>query len=306
MTYAIETAHLTRRFGRSTAVADLDLCVPYQSVYGFLGPNGAGKSTTIRMLLGLIRPHAGSVQIFGQPLGGDRTATLGQIGALVELPSLYPHLTGRENMDITRLLRGLPRAEVDRALEIVEMRPHADRRVRGYSLGMRQRLALALALLGGPRLLILDEPTNGLDPAGIHEIRTLIQRLPEQHGITVFISSHLLGEIEQVASHVGIIQQGRMLFQGALEDLRQRHTRTALIGAAQPERAAQLLRQAGYAPAARADGMLAVSSDTPIDMAAITRMLVRADLDVTHVSEQGFSLEAQFMQLTSATAGERI
>ena len=202
---AITTFRLTRRFGDLTAVADLDLQVPGGSVYGFLGPNGAGKTTTIRLLLGLIRPNAGEVRLFGQSLRDGRMTLLRRVGALVETPSLYPHLTGRENLEVTRRLLDARQEQINRALAIVKLEQDAHRRVAHYSSGMRQRLGLALALLGEPELLILDEPTNGLDPAGIREMRDLICRLPEEHGVTVFLSSHLLNEVEQVATHIGII-----------------------------------------------------------------------------------------------------
>jgi ABC-type multidrug transport system ATPase subunit len=215
-TSAITTSGLTRRFGMLTAVDDLDLRVPRSSIYGFLGPNGAGKTTTIRLLLGLIRPHAGEVQLFGEPLRQRRMVLLRRVGALVESPSLYPNLTGRENLEVTRRLIGGEKAQIGQALHIVHLEDAADRRVGGYSSGMKQRLSLALALLNTPELLILDEPTNGLDPAGIQEMRDLIVRLPQEYGVTVFLSSHLLAEVEQVATHIGIIRQGRLRFQGTL------------------------------------------------------------------------------------------
>src|SRR5262245_58240224 len=217
--HAIETRRLTRRFGTQLAVDDLNLSAPEAGVYGFLGPNGAGKTTTIRMLLGLIRPDAGEVWLFGAPLAANRQSLMRRVGALVEVPSLYPHLTGRENLEVTRRLLGGPRELIDRALDIVKLTADSHRRVREYSLGMRQRLGLALALLNKPELLILDEPTNGSDPAGIHEMRDLIRRLPAEFGITVFLSSHLLSEVEQIAGHIGIIHQGRLLFQGTLPEL---------------------------------------------------------------------------------------
>src|SRR5262245_29498458 len=216
--HAIETSGLTRRFGSQLAVDDLNLLVPAAGVYGFLGPNGAGKTTAIRMLLGLIRPDAGEVRLFGQSLKANHRALMSRVGALVEAPSLYPHLTGRENLEVTRRLLGSPRNRIDRALETIKLTRDANRRVREYSLGMRQRLGLALALLNQPELLILDEPTNGLDPAGIHEMRDLLCRLPAELGLTVFLSSHLLSEVEQIASHIGIIQARRLLFQGTLTE----------------------------------------------------------------------------------------
>jgi ABC-2 type transport system ATP-binding protein len=215
--YAIETEALTRAFGTRTAVEQLNLLVPAGGIYGFLGPNGAGKTTTIRMLLGLIRPDSGTVRVFGNQF---ERSVLNRVGSLVETPSLYPHLTGRENLEVTRRLIGAAHDNVGRVLAIVRLTRDADRLVREYSLGSKQRLGLALALLNSPELLILDEPTNGLDPAGIHEMRELLRRMPVEHGVTVFLSSHLLSEVEQIAGSVGIIGDGRMLFQGSLAELR--------------------------------------------------------------------------------------
>jgi lantibiotic transport system ATP-binding protein len=211
---AIETRGLTRRFGRRVAVDALDLRVPRGAIYGFVGPNGAGKTTTIKLLLGLLRPTAGGVLIDGEPLTPDRRDLLRGIGVQVESPAPYPHLTGRENLDLTRRLRNLPPASIAEALDFVRLAADADRLVRTYSLGMRQRLALACAWLGHPRLLLLDEPANGLDPIGIRDLRTQLQQLAHDRATTVFLSSHALSEVEQVATCVGIIKDGRLLFQG--------------------------------------------------------------------------------------------
>src|SRR2546426_12381102 len=219
---AIRVEEVWKAYGTTPAVCGLSLSVPPQSVYGFLGPNGAGKSTTIRMMLGLQRPDRGTVTLFGRPLAVERVAVLGRIGSLVESPSLYSHLTGRENLEVHRRLPGLSKRAIDEALETVDLSSVADRLVRNYSSGMKQRLGLAQALLGAPELLLLDEPTNGLDPAGIHEVRTLVRDLPKRRGMTVFLSSHLLAEVEQVATHFAIISQGQLKFEGTPEELRRR------------------------------------------------------------------------------------
>lgn len=259
---AIETRGLTRRFGEVLAVDGLDLTVPRGGVFGFLGPNGAGKTTTIRMLLGLVRPHRGGVELFGQTLDrSSRRALLRRVGALVEMPSLYDHLTGRGNLDLTRRLLGLPRHRLDTVLETVDLVEAADRRVAGYSLGMRQRLGVALALLGEPELLILDEPTNGLDPAGIREMRQLVARLPREHGVTVFLSSHLLAEVEQVADQLAVLQRGRLLFQGPLAELRARQRSRIVVGVDRPDEAAVALRRGGLAGALAVEGGLEVLPD---------------------------------------------
>lgn len=223
----IETSGLTRRYGAKLSVDNLNLRVQQGSIFGFLGPNGAGKTTTIRMLLGLIRPTAGTIHIFNQELSKHRKAILRRTGALVESPSYYGHLSGYENLDVISRLLQVPAKRVDEVLAIVRLTSVAKQAVKGYSLGMKQRLGIAAALLGNPDLLILDEPTNGLDPAGIHEIRALIKEMPAQNGITVVVSSHLLSEIDQMATHVGIIDHGKLVFQDSIEKLRARgHNRS--------------------------------------------------------------------------------
>src|SRR6476646_5976177 len=210
MEWALETDRLTKDFGGKAAVCGVSLRVPERAIYGFLGANGAGKTTTMRLVLGLVRATSGTIDLFGRRLGRD---PMPRVGALIETPSLYPHLTGRENLDITRRLLGLPAAEIDRVLEIVELSAAGRQRVGAYSLGMKQRLAIARALLGHPKLLILDEPTNGLDPEGIVDMRNLIRRLPDADGATLIVSSHHLTEIERVATHVGLIHHGRLVME---------------------------------------------------------------------------------------------
>lgn len=301
--YLIETRGLRRRFGAQVAVDDLNLLVPAAGVYGFLGPNGAGKTTAIRMLLGLIRPDAGEVRLFGQPLHSNHRALMSRVGALVEAPSLYPHLTGRENLEVTRRLLGAPRNLIDAALETVRMTRDADRRVREYSLGMRQRLGLGLALLNKPDLLILDEPTNGLDPAGIHEMRDLIKRLPHEFGVTVFLSSHLLSEVEQIAGHIGIIHESKLLFQGTLAELQKKQQTELTVGVTKPDEAIDCLVGAGWT-AQRRNGLLSVSAAAPEDAVKVNRLLVDHRFDVFHLALSQQSLEDIFLALTSSqTAG---
>src|SRR5947207_2291782 len=230
-----------KTFGSNTAVRGLSLSVSPQSVYGFLGPNGAGKSTTIRMVLGLQRPNRGTISLFGRPLAAERIALLRRIGSLVESPSLYLHLTGRENLEVHRRLLGVSKHFIDEALETVDLISVAGRLMRNYSSGMKQRLGLAQALLGNPDLLLLDEPTNGLDPAGIHEVRTLVRDLPKRRGVTVFLSSHLLAEVEQVATHLAIISQGQVKFEGTRADLQKRSKQIIVVQVDKPERAQVLL-----------------------------------------------------------------
>lgn len=217
----VETTNLTKRYGTSTVVNQVSLSVPEGSVYGFIGPNGAGKSTTMKMLLGLTAPTNGSFIIDGKHFPDDRIAILKEIGSFIESPSFYANLTGRENLDIIRRILGLPKSSVEDALELVGLAEFGDRLAKKYSLGMKQRLGLAGALLGRPPILILDEPTNGLDPSGIHEIRNLVKSLPSLYDCTILISSHMLSEIELIADDIGILNHGRLLFEGSLNDLRQ-------------------------------------------------------------------------------------
>lgn len=296
--YLIETRGLTRRFGKLVAVNDLSLRAPEACVYGFLGPNGAGKTTAIRMLLGLCRPNAGEVHLFGSPLAANQKSLMRRVGALVESPSLYPHLTGRENLEVTRRVLGAARKLIDRALESTKLIQDAHRRVREYSHGMRQRLGLAMALLNKPELLILDEPTNGLDPAGIHEMRDLIRRLPAELGVTVFLSSHLLSEVEQIASHIGIIHKGRLLFQGTLAELQAEQQTQLTLGVNQPDQAVHCLTVSGWKVQRRADGFLTVSAATSDEAVRINNLLIGERIEVFHLSLTQASLEDIFLTLT--------
>ena len=222
MNAVVETRGLCKQYGPALRVNHLDLTVPEGAVYGFLGPNGAGKSTTLKLLLGLARPTAGEIAVFGRPMGPrTRMETLSQVGSLIESASYYGHLTGAENLHIVQTLRGAPERDIGEVLRIVRLDGQKGKRTAHYSLGMKQRLGLAAALLGFPRLLILDEPTNGLDPSGIHEIRNLVKSLPSLYDCTVLISSHMLSEIELIADDIGILNHGRLLFEGSMNDLRQ-------------------------------------------------------------------------------------
>ena len=302
MTLSIHTRDLTRLFPGGFGVSGLDLAVPGGAVYGFLGPNGAGKSTTIRLLLGLLQPGRGEFELHGQPLTAGRRGALAQVGALVESPSLYPHLSGRQNLEVTRRLLGTARARVDEALDITGMREAADRRVREYSLGMRQRLAISLALLGQPRLLILDEPANGLDPAGIHDMRRLLRSLASDHGITVFVSSHQLGEVEQVADQVGVLHRGRLRFQGSLADLRARYPATVRLRCDDIAGAATLLSQAGEYVDRSDPTSLSVRLGRRAE-AELNRLLVEAGLAVSHLACEQPALEQLFFDMTTDSEG---
>ena len=220
MNYIITTEQLTKKYKNFISVNNVSLHIRKGSIYGFLGPNGAGKSTTMKMLLGLTIPTKGSFAIDGKRFPNDRIAILKEIGSFIESPSFYANLTGRENLDVIRRILGLPKSSVEDALELVGLSEFGDRLAKKYSLGMKQRLGLAGALLGRPPILILDEPTNGLDPSGIHEIRNLVKSLPDLYYCTILISSHMLSEIELIADDIGILNYGRLLFEGSLDDLR--------------------------------------------------------------------------------------
>lgn len=221
MNYIITTEQLTKKYKSFVAVHNVSLHIRKGSIYGFLGPNGAGKSTTMKMLLGLTAPTKGRFTIDGKQFPNDRLSILKEIGSFIESPSFYANLTGEENLDIIRRILGLPKSSVADALELVGLSEFGGRLAKKYSLGMKQRLGLAGALLGRPPILILDEPTNGLDPSGIHEIRNLIKSLPGLYDCTILISSHMLSEIELMADDIGILNHGRLLFEGSLDELRQ-------------------------------------------------------------------------------------
>ena len=290
---AIATHALTKSYSGTRVVDGIELRVPEGAVYGFLGPNGAGKSTTMKMILGLVRPTAGDVDVLGERVGRrNRLAILSQVGSLIESPSCYQHLTARENLDIVRRLKGLPTSSIDEALETVGLANTGKKLAGQFSLGMKQRLGLAAALLGDPRLVLLDEPTNGLDPEGIHEMRALIRTLPQTHGTTVLVSSHLLAEVEQMADHVGIISQGRMVWQGALERLRARARRQLAFRTTDDARAAVLLG------ATQQDGWLLAPFADDAVVARSSLTLARAGIGIMRIEERSESIEDLFLALT--------
>jgi ABC-2 type transport system ATP-binding protein len=229
-TAVIETQHLHFSFQAGQKILDdLNLQVPTGSIYGFLGPNGAGKTTTLRLLLGLLKKQEGDLTLFGRNFQRNRLDILRRIGSLIEQPSLYLHLTGKENLEIFRLTYQCDKNRINEVLELVRLQQAANKKVKNYSLGMKQRLAIAIALLHDPEVLILDEPTNGLDPNGIIETRELIKQLNREFGKTILVSSHLLSEVEKMATHVGIIHHGKLLFQGSLQQLQQLQSQQSVI-----------------------------------------------------------------------------
>ena len=303
---AITSAGLTKRFGRQLAVDGVDLVVPAGSVYGFLGPNGSGKTTTIRMLLGLIFPTAGSHELFGEPFVDSSRQLLPRVGALVEGPAFHPYLSGRANLlRIDAADRTATRASaarrVDDALARVGLSAAAGKRYRNYSLGMRQRLGIAAALLRPRDLLVLDEPTNGLDPQGTREVRHLITQLGSE-GVTVFVSSHLLSEVEQVCSHVGVMSTGRMVWQGSLDELAAQHQARVRVSTPDAELARDVLARLGLDGATVLDGAgpgaAAVLAGTPVEQ--VTAELVQAGVRVRGLAVERPDLEEVFVELTGA------
>jgi len=297
MSQIVSTHNLSKRYGNDYRVKDVNLSVCEGDIYGFLGPNGAGKSTTLKMILGLTRPTDGKVTVFGKDFEENRNLILSQTGSLIESPSYYGHLTGLENMRVIQRLRDVPDKNVSEALKIVRLENQKDKKVSQYSLGMKQRLGIAMALLSFPKLLILDEPTNGLDPAGIGEIRELIKSLPQRYGITVLISSHLLSEIEQIATSVGIINDGMMMFQGSMDALKNKNRPTIEIKTGHNKLAQELLLTKGLSPLHMEDSLM-FEGLTDEQIAQVNRSLVAADIDVLRIEEHKKNLESIFLDIT--------
>jgi ABC-2 type transport system ATP-binding protein len=295
----IKTSGLSYQYSRDVkAISDINLQVERGSIYGFLGPNGSGKTTTLSLLLGLLKNQEGDIEIFGQHLHANRIAILKKIGSLIETPSLYGNLTAKENLEVYRSVYGVSKVKLDEVLHMVGLADTAKKVVRKFSLGMKQRLAIALALLPNPELLILDEPSNGLDPAGIIELRELIKKLNRTYGMSILISSHLLAEVEKMVSHVGIIFKGKILFQGPLGELQlfQQNRSRVFIKTSDNEKAFKLLYDRH--PQIAGDTVSVAFSDSS-DVASINRILTKHDLDVYLLHPEERDLEQLFIDLTS-------
>jgi len=300
----LEVRGLCKRFGEITAVDELNLTIHPGDVYGFIGPNGAGKTTTIRMILGLIHSNAGEVKIFGYDLKRDYRRALSEIGALVESPAFYPFLSGYRNLRLFGdLSQRVSRERIYQVLELVGLSRRAHHRVRGYSQGMRQRLGIALALLHQPKLLILDEPTNGLDPQGIREVRNLIRRISQEEKITIFLSSHLLGEMEKVCNRVGIIYRGRLIAEGDVDELLGKEQDFVEIQVENTESAQRFLKEkfAGLNPEIKKAGWLEFKKEN-WDLAEINQALVQAGFKVFSIYPHRRTLEDLFVELTGESA----
>lgn len=303
MSVIIQTEGLNFSFQNGMQTLDnVQLSVPKGSIYGFLGPNGAGKTTTLRLLLGLLRNQQGKIELFGQNFQEHRIEILRKLGSLIEQPSLYGHLTAQENLEVYRVIYQCDRSRIKEVLKIVGLEQTGKKKAKQFSLGMKQRLSIAIALLHQPELLVLDEPTNGLDPNGIIEIRELIKKLNKESGTTILVSSHILSEVEKMATHVGIIHKGKLLFQGTMNELQQMKTRNTgmEIDTSDNSRALGLLQQQ-YA-ASLAEGKLVLPIQSKEEAAAVNRLLVQAGLDVYSLHPQHSNLEQLFLDITSSNS----
>jgi len=298
MEYIVQTENLSKSFGKEQAVSNINLKIRKGEIYGFLGPNGAGKTTTIRMLLGLMKPSSGTIKIFQKDVARDRINILAKVGSLVENPSYYPHLTAYENLEALRKILGVPKSRIDEVLEIVRLKDAANKKVKGFSLGMKQRLGIAASLLHNPELLILDEPTNGLDPSGIIEIRNLLKRLPSEYGMTIIISSHLLSEIDQMATQVGIVSKGKMIFQDSIEAMRKSAQPKVFIKVSDAEKGWRSLVAHGI-KAEHKEGLISLDECSDEKVAHIVQILVQEGILVYRVEEEKRSLEDIFLQMTT-------
>jgi ABC-2 type transport system ATP-binding protein len=297
--YCIETNNLTYKFsGGDTVLNDINIQVPTGSIYGFLGPNGAGKTTTLRLILGLLKNQTGSITIFGKEFEANRVEVLQNIGSLIEAPSLYAHLTAKENLAIWQKIYQCPKERIAEVLEIVGLANTGKKRAGKFSLGMKQRLSIAIALLHNPKLLILDEPTNGLDPNGIIEIRELLKKLNADLGTTVVISSHLLAEIEKMVTHVGIIHKGSILFQGTLNDLHLKQSQSSVINFStdNANKTKQIITANGLTPL-QSNGMVTIPITDKQTIAKINAELVNSGVQVYGIATVKNDLESIFMNL---------
>ena len=297
----LQTRQLVYRYGQDTVLDGIDLRVPDGSIYGFLGPNGAGKTTTLRLILGLLARQQGEITLFGERLERNRIGILRRIGSMIESPSFYEHLTARENLRLLQTIHRCPPQRIDEVLALVGLADTGRKRTSQFSLGMKQRLGIAIALLHDPALLILDEPTNGLDPNGIVEIRELLKRINRERGITLLVSSHLLGEIEKLVTHVGVLHRGRLQFQGTIEALKQQQQtmRAVMLRTGDRDATLRVLAAAGVTADAQDDG-IAIPPLPRERVAAINRALVAAGVEVYEIGLERNDLESIFMDLVEA------
>lgn len=298
--FIIETQKLDFGFTKNNLIIrDINLQVQQGSIYGFLGPNGAGKTTTIRLLLGLLTPQHGDIKIFGKSIAANSIEIYSEIGALIESPSLYQHLTGFDNLEITRKIRNIPKTRVAEILHVVKLTGAAKMKVRNYSTGMKQRLGVAIALLSKPKLLILDEPTNGLDPKGMIDMRELLLKLNKDFGTTILVSSHLLSEIEKVATHLAIIHNGSVKYQGTIQELEKLNQSKSyiLIETNNPNKAFSFL-QDEYQIKINDQDMLEIDFQNKKQVDAICKKIISEGLNLYQVQIVNYNLEKTFLEIT--------
>jgi len=298
----IRTTGLNYRYSKAEqTLFDIDLEVEKGSIYGFLGPNGSGKTTTLSLLLGLLNNQQGKIEIFGKDLVHDRVDVLRRIGSLIETPSLYGHLTAKENLEVYRRIYGATTQRIREVLDIVGLADTGKKTTKKFSLGMKQRLAIALALLPNPELLVLDEPANGLDPAGIIELRQLIKQLNKEFGMTILVSSHILSEVEKTVTHLGIIYKGKLLFQGAMSALQAFQQKDARLHIKTSNNTAACELLGKYQPEL-SDETISLSFGDIKEVATINRTLIQNNLDVYLLNPKENDLEQLFINLTTETA----
>ena len=301
MKNAIEVENVKKTFKNHTALHNINMQIPEGSIYGFIGKNGAGKTTTLSIMLGILPLTSGHIRIFGQDTQELGYRATQSIGALIDAKSTYPHLSGWDNLDITRRLLKLEEAEIDRVLDVVDLKTSAQRKVGQYSLGMKQRLGIARALLGKPRILILDEPLNGLDPDGILDMRRLIRQLALEEGMSILVSSHLLSEVQQIATHVGLIHEGQMRAEGRLDDLLSHAGTKVALRTNDLTRSHHLVSTLGYQSTVQEDQLdihLDPGRSQDMEIAAINSTLVGAGIAVFELTQTGPSLEALYQSRT--------
>lgn len=293
----IKVMGVSHRYAKGVAALDhINVSVRRGDIYGFLGPNGSGKTTALSVMLGLLPTQKGRILLFDEELQNNRTQILRRVGSLIEAPSLYGHLTAKENVEVFRVLYRMPPARTGEVLAMAGLADTGSKSVRRFSLGMKQRLAIAIALLPKPEVLVLDEPTNGLDPAGIIEFRELVKTLSQEHGVTILVSSHILSEVEKMATHVGIILRGRIIFEGSMRELHQRTRSKLIVRTSDNQKAAQLLDHCAFD---QAGGTIAVPFVDEFHSGLIVRTLVENQIDVFQLHPVANDLEQTFLELTS-------
>ncbi len=298
MTPIIQTNNLSFYFKDFKALNNLCLDVPQNSIYGFVGPNGAGKSTAIRTILGLYPVEEKKIFVLGKEINKHRIAILENVGAMVETPSLYDHLTAKDNLEITRLIKNVDKKRIDTVLQIVGLDKAANKKVKAYSLGMKQRLGIAIALLSQPQLLILDEPTNGLDPHGIKEVRELLLYLNKECGTTIFLSSHILNEVEKLVTHVGVINKGELIFQGKLSELYSVSINKVMIETDETDKLTQMLGDKGYSFIKENDFTVMVSVNSKEEISKLLYLITHNGINIYGVRNEQKTLEELFFDMT--------